>query len=353
MAKNNNNNRRRRQRQADASFPVAFSPKLGRNLPSVGKISVGKDLIVDHFNCPESATGNFEEYIINPRWPTRFPSAHLTAQRYDMYMFEELEFRYFPTNATTISPGIIFMGWEPNANRGPPNTVAQINAFEHFTQGPVYGQGIRLRIPRAALSCMRYCRSSPVATDLNIYDTGRLIVGGDRSAPGASVGGYIEVYYRIRFSQYHLEDLSPYQSRMALLAPESSAETYPVPDSTKTTLPTVLKECFSPRGCIKPAGVGKWILPIGKYLVNAAVNYIGGNTNLLQTTTRLLLDGAQVPNLYSHFHDATSQTVRRTDGLNGLLTVDKESTVELESEIRTSDSTDAEAQSYQVSFLAL
>lgn len=350
---NNNNNKRRRQRQGNASFPVAYSPQLGRNPPLQGRIAVGKDLIVDSFVCPQTAEGNFQEYILNPRWPSRFPSAHLTAQRYDMYMFEEIVFHYFPTNAVTTSPGIIFLGWEPNANRGPPKTVAQINAFEHHSQGPVYSTGVQLRIPKSALACMRYCRAGPIATDLNLYDTGRLIVGGDRAAAGSSVGGYVEIYYRIRFSQYHLEDTLPYQSRLANFAPEVSSETTEMVHNEQTTFPVALKECFSPRGCVQKVGPGKWLLPIGKYLVNAAVNYLGGNSSLLQTTTRVLLDGLQVPTLYSHFHDSTSQTVRRSDNVAGVLTVDKPSTLEFSGEVRTSDSASASASDYTLSLLAL
>lgn len=134
-----------------------------------------------------------------------------------MYQFEELRFHYHPTTAVTTTPGVVILAWEPNANRGPPETLPQINAFEHHCEGPSYSPNITLTVPKNRLGGPRYCRAGPTGSDLNFYDTGRLVVAHDKcsTAAGYQTEGYVEVYYKIRYFNYHLEEADPFQSRAA------------------------------------------------------------------------------------------------------------------------------------------
>lgn len=323
----------------------------------MGRLCHGKDLIVEDFIPPVSAANNFSEYIINPRWPTRFPSASLTAQRYDMYCFEELEFHYFPTTAVTTSQGIVFMGWEPNANRGPPETVAQMNAFEHHTQGPIYSSGIRLRVPKSALGGLRYCRNHATCSDLNFYDTGRLILGGDKNS--GALGGYVEVYYKVRFFQYHLEETLPYQSRCAMMDASGTTTTTALADGVWTTIDNTLSECFSPQGCITKVATGQWLVPAGKYMVNALCNWGGLSGGQLQAVGLRIVDlaGTVLNNLYSRKYEASGTGflgLENSDNLSGLLTLNEPTTIQMQAytDINGAGNT-AVASNYSLNLLAL
>lgn len=349
---NNNNNKKKRNTRGAQRNPVSFSPQLMRNSPTIGRVAQGKDLIVESFLCPVSANDNFLEYIINPRWSDRFPSASLTAARYDMYHFEELAFHYFPTTAVTTSPGVVYLGWEPNANRGPPSNVKQINAFEHHTQGPIYSSNVSLRIPKSALGGFRYCRSHPTCSDLNFYDTGRLIIGGD--AGTGLQGGYVEVFYKIRFSQYHLEDTLPYQSRCALIDASGTTLTTNVPDGGETVLDNTLAECFSPRGCITKMGTGEWWVPAGKYFVTAINTLVKAGGQLLGSGLRITdSGGTTLSNLYTRSIDAGSSWQSKTDTLTGVLTLLAPTVIKLMAYCDTSDSLAATAQNYAMGLLTL
>lgn len=260
---NNNNNRRRNNR----SNPVSYNPRLSPNVPlQQQRVYSGKDLIVTDFQGTSSFGSS--DYALNPRLADKFPSASLTAQRYDMYQFDELIFRYHPTTAVTNTKGVMFLAWEPNANRGPPDTIAQINAFECHTEGPIYNPDLILRIPKNRLGGPRYVRSGPTMSDLNLYDTGRLIVASDDVA--SSEGGYVEVMYKIRFFNYHLEETSPVQTRAAEAILITSDQTVSTGVQTTVGLNS-LTEDFQGDDTIDLTS-GLVTLPKGKYLVTAQVS---------------------------------------------------------------------------------
>lgn len=243
-----------------SSNPISFNPLLRKSAPSSSRVAAGKDIIVSDYTVLSSFSAS--DYALNPRLEDKFPSANLTAQRYDMYQFEELAFHWFPTTAVTTSPGIVFLGWEPNANSGPPTTVTQINAFEHHIQTPVY-KPVTLRIPKNFLGPPRYTRSGPTGSDLNFYDTGRLIVASDH---GDSKSGYVEVTYRIRFFNYHLERTTMVQSRLAEARRITTDQTFAA--GTETTVEfNSLGEDFNGDDSIALASNGQITLPAGKYQV--------------------------------------------------------------------------------------
>lgn len=200
-----------------------------------------------------------------------------------MYEFTELRFRFVPTAAVTTSPGVVFLAWEPNANRGVPADVKYINAFEYHSEGPVYSNNIELVVNQAHLPPPRYCRHLPTSSDLNLYDTGRLVVATDNCTI-ANIG-YVEVYYTIKFYSYHLEDTLPVQSRMA-------RGTFPVLSGAAAATDHEMVPTFTEDfgGATIDQASGGWILPAGKYLVSALANLFPSGA-MANMQLKLLKDG--------------------------------------------------------------
>lgn len=256
-------------------------------MPSIPRTARGKDIIVEE--VVENASFKCLQYDLNPRLDTSFPSASLSAQRYDMYEFEELEFRFHPTRAVTNTAGVVFLGWEPNANRGPPSDIKELNAYEYHTEGPAYSPNIVLRVNKTHLPPPRYCRATPTSSDLNLYDTGTLIVGVDAFATSAIKIGYVEVYYKIKFYNYHLADTLPKQNRLSTITLATTALSAGSPGSpVSTEIPTTVDEDFG-SSWISKVGNGI-VLPLGKYLLTLAMTmYDTGAASQLKT--QLLKDG--------------------------------------------------------------
>lgn len=264
----------RRKLAQPTTNPNSYNTSIARTRPiSNQRTYSGKDLMVTSF----TGSSTFEStcYSLNPRLPNRFASASLTASRYDTYEFEELIFRYQPTTAVTTTPGVVFMAWEPNANRAAPESVAAINAYEHHAEGPIYSPSLELRIPKSKLQGLRFTRAGPTSSDLNLYDTGKFIVASD--AVTNSEGGYFEVSYRLRFSNYHLEDTIPTQHRCGELV--MSADQPLLANQTLTVAFDTITEEF---GCDQESmttTAGTITLPAGKFLFNCIVSNVSGTSN--------------------------------------------------------------------------
>nr|UHS72296.1 MAG: hypothetical protein 3 [Tombusviridae sp.] len=294
-----------RRRQA---APIALNPRLPRTTPGMPRVARGKDIIVNTVVTKSGSAGwQVDGYDINPRLSSSFPSANLTAQRYDMYEFTELRFKFHPTFANTTTSGVVFLAWEPNANRGEPAAVEYLNAFEYHEEGPVWSDAIELRVDQRHLPPPRYCRHLPTSSDLNLYDTGKLIVATDACSIVGSSVGYVEVFYSIRFFNYHLEDTLPVQSRAAYasLANLSSAA------SGAELVPT-FTESFGSSTVTIPAG-GGFILPAGKFSLDFMITLLTGGTS---DNVRLQKDGVDV--MYSAIDTGVNANMQHV--LQGLIT---------------------------------
>lgn len=287
---NNNNNRRNNK-----SNPVSYNVRLAPSVPlAQQRVYSGKDIIVTDFQGTSSFGSS--DYALNPRLADKFPSASLTAQRYDMYQFDEITFKYHPTTAVTTTKGVMFLAWEPNANRGPPGTIAQINAFECHTEGPIYSPNLQLRIPKARLGGPRYCRAGPTMSDLNLYDVGRLVVASDDVT--GSEGGYVEVMYRIRFFNYHLEETSPVQNRCAELRLITADQTLATGVATVIQFNS-LAEDYNGDDTIALAS-GQVTLPMGKYLFQATISSTDDTSEVYSSYCTVRKNAAtHVPNIYN------------------------------------------------------
>jgi hypothetical protein len=300
----NNNNKRR---QNNRSNPVSYNTTMSRTSPlTQQRVFSGKDLITAY----EAETGSFgaNDYPLNPRLEDYFPSANLMAQRYDCYQFEELAFHWHPTTAVTTSPGIVILGWEPNANRSVPDSLAQMNAFEHHSEGPIYAPNLWLRIPKSCLGGVRFCRDGPTGSDLNLYDTGRIVIASQNSDNSAGNDGYLEVYYRVRFFNYHLESNSPVQARCAeivLITADDDQGASPVTDHVAFNS---LREDFNGDFGDSLLSSGAITLPPGKYKVDGLINYrLTGAGGTWDIKVELQKDSAAVsPPIESVQHGSSS-----------------------------------------------
>lgn len=340
---NNNNNRRNNK-----SNPVSYNVRMAPTVPlAQQRVYSGRDLIVPSYSG--MATFNSDYYSINPRLADKFPSASLQAQRYDMYQFDELVFRWVPTSAVTTSPGVIFLAWEPNANRDAPSDdstgLQAMNAYEHHSQGPVYSPNLVLRISKNKLGGPRYCRSGPTMSDLNLYDTGRFLVASDKC--DATGEGYFEVDYRIRFFNYHLEEGDPIQNRAASVRLITSAITCPTGVETQIAFNSLVEDFGGDDTTALSSG--DVLLPKGKYLIMGTVDVRDDTNELFQGLIRIRKNGAALstdhisydkwaattgPHFHTvHVHGIVSSSGTDTIGLSatltgaaGTLTVQKDST---------------------------
>lgn len=290
MTNNNNNKKKTNKNNGKKGNPVSFNTRLPPTRPiAMQKVYTGRDLIVSDFQG--TSTFGSSQYAINPRLPDKFASASLMAERYDMYQFDELTFHYHPTTAVTTTKGVVFLAWEPNANRGPPETLVQLNAYETHSDGPIYSPTVRLSVPKNRLGAPRYTRSGPTGSDLNLYDTGKLIVASDDVA--GLEGGYIEVTYKVRFFSYHLEESSSVQARAAVISKNLNQTL--VDGVPSTVLMDLIREDFNGDDIFTVDIAGNIILPKGKYLCFWSVQGSDYANEDFAFYVHLLKNGSLVP----------------------------------------------------------
>jgi hypothetical protein len=142
---------------------------------------------------------------INPGLEERFPSLSQEAKRYDCYEFLELSFRFIGTTVISTTVGQIGLAFDPNPHTQAPSSQARFSAYESHVSSSVYKpDGLTLKVPKHMLQGRRYVRYGVEANTLFQYDPGMLIVM-VRDEANQDAIGYIEVQYKIRFSDFHLE----------------------------------------------------------------------------------------------------------------------------------------------------
>lgn len=288
--KNKNNNMKKNNKLGQTSNPVSYMPTLARSIPLTKnqRSFEGKDLIIT--DVPGILTFQAIDLFLNPRLESFFPGASLISQRYDMYQFDMLEFHWHPTQAVTTTPGVVFMAWEPNANQHDTSTtIARINAMEHHTECPVYRPDCVLRIPKNCLGAPRYMRAGPVSGDLNLYDTGRLILALG-SCSTTDPLGYVQVHYRLRFMNYHLEEPRSFQNRVSEIAVGTRTA---LPASGPTTFPfdTVLQDFGGWAADIDLTG-GAFRLPLGVYLIQVHLRVYDDTNEDIASFAQVYKNGA-------------------------------------------------------------
>jgi hypothetical protein len=172
------------------------------------RVYTGTDVFVS--SVTESSDYADTSYPVNIGDANHFASGSLEASRYDNVDYEILEFHWRPSKAVTTTAGQIGLAFDPNPNSSDPESLSKFQAYECSTgMGSVYSNTIVLRVRRQILNGRKFIRCGPVGSDRILYDPGRLIIA-TQDCSGTSVKlGFVEVKYRVRFSNYHLEPSTP------------------------------------------------------------------------------------------------------------------------------------------------
>jgi hypothetical protein len=169
----------------------------------VGRIEAGTDIIESEV----LGNGNFTTigYAINPGLDVRFPALSQEAKRFDCYEFLELSFRFVGTTVISTTVGQIGLAFDPNPHSQAPTTQARFSAYECHVASSVYRpDGITLNVPKRMLAGRRYVRYGQEGNSLFQFDPGMLVIM-VRDEDSEDPIGYVEVKYRVRFTDYHLE----------------------------------------------------------------------------------------------------------------------------------------------------
>jgi hypothetical protein len=182
----------------------------------VGRVEAGTDIIESEVLGDENFTTI--GYPINPGLAARFPALSQEAKRFDCYEFTELSFRFVGTTVISTTVGQVGLAFDPNPHSQAPTTQAKFSAYECHVASSVYRpDGITLTVPKRMLAGRRYVRYGIEGNSLFQYDPGMLVVM-VRDEADANPIGYVEVRYKVRFTDYHLEPTtSPVSHRVLQL----------------------------------------------------------------------------------------------------------------------------------------
>jgi hypothetical protein len=182
-----------------AAAYVTYEGSLQRG----GRSDSGVDVIEDTVLGDPSFT--CIGYPINPGLALRFPALSQEAKRYDCYEFLELSFRFIGTTVISTTVGQIGLAFDPNPHTQAPSTQSKFSAYECHVSSSVYKpDGLTLKVPKHMLQGRRYVRSGIEGGSLFMYDPGMLVIM-VRDEANQNAIGYVEVRYKIRFTDFHLE----------------------------------------------------------------------------------------------------------------------------------------------------
>jgi hypothetical protein len=196
-------NKSKNNKKAKKVGVAAAYVAMGGSSARQARVDSGTDVVVSQVlgNANYTALA----YAINPGLEGQFAALAQEAKRYDRYEFLELSFHFVGTTVISTTVGQIGMAFEPNPNTGAPSTQAKFTAYESHAASSVYKpDGLTLRVPKSMLAGARFVRQGPRGGDMSLYDPGLLIVM-VRDEASANPIGYIEVHYKVRFSNFHLE----------------------------------------------------------------------------------------------------------------------------------------------------
>jgi hypothetical protein len=207
-------------------------------------------------------------YPVNIGLSDLFASGSLEAARYDNVRYESLEFWWRPSKAVTTTVGQIGLALDPNPNSGDPGTLSKFQAYEISTgMNSVYDPKLVLRVKREALSGKYFIRCGPIGSDRILYDPGRLVIATQDCADDSSKLGFVEVRYRVKFENFHLEPSLPIPYSLSVFN-LSSTQTLTSTVGEVLNCTEVLIDGLDLDG---GNSSGTITLPCGQYLVRAEI----------------------------------------------------------------------------------
>jgi hypothetical protein len=241
---------------------------------------------------------------INPGLEECFPALSQEAKRYDCYEFLELSFRFVGTTVISTTVGQIGLAFDPNPHSMAPATQAKFSAYEAHIASSVYKpDGLTLRVPKHMLAGKRYVRYGIQGASLFLYDPGSLIIM-VRDEATADPIGYVEVHYKIRFSNFHLEPTASPVAHNALNVSKVATDTF----VTATPGYWAFDTCTGVDGLEHVLVPGALTLSRGVYRVTAVLECRDDTSEVFTALATIHLD--TVPQLaqYSRVDAATGST---------------------------------------------
>jgi hypothetical protein len=234
---NKQNKKNKLVKAAGKSLAAAYVAQ-GSRVARQERIEAGIDII------EQAVAGDTSDfltigYAVNPGIEARFASLSQEAKRYDAYEFTDLAFKFIGTTVISTTPGQIGLAFDPNPNSQPPNTQARFSAYECHNSSSVYKpDGLTLRVPKHMLAGRRFVRSGPVGSNLCLYDPGTLIIM-VRNESSTDTIGYVEVAYKVRFFDFHLEPQAQPRSHTTVMFTRAADQTLPTTTETTWEVDTV------------------------------------------------------------------------------------------------------------------
>jgi hypothetical protein len=258
--KQNQKSKRKQQQVIQRPMPISYVSKTKTQFPR-SRVLTGTDVFVS--SVIESSSYADNSYPVNIGDANHFASGSLEAARYDNVDYEVLEFHWRPSKAVTTTAGQIGLAFDPNPNSSDPESLSKFQAYECSTgMASVYSNTIVLRVRRQILSGRKFIRCGPIGSDRILYDPGRLVVATQDCAADSAKLGFIEVKYRVRFSNFHLEPSLPIPYSFTVLT-TASERTFTT--NTNTPLRVNNNSIVNGLGISEDGGNGIFTLPCGQY----------------------------------------------------------------------------------------
>jgi hypothetical protein len=280
--------RKKKNNRPQQSRPVAAAyVSTGGTSARGDKIDAGTDVIVEEVSGV--TTFGCVGYSINPGLEENFESLSKEAERYDCYEFQELSFHFVGTTVITTTVGQIGMAFEPNPNSPPPSSQSKFSAYEAHVSSSVYKPGgLWLHVPRKMLVGKRYVRRGIEGSNLTLYDPGSLIIMA-RDEASTNVIGYVEVHYKVKFFNFHLEaNVTPYR-RNVLSVGKTGTQTLVTSTATNWTMDTIYGG-----GLVYDLTAGNLTLDSGYYLMQLYLASSDTAAEAFQVSIAIRKDGGSV-----------------------------------------------------------
>lgn len=272
---NNNNNKRKKKNNQNNSIsrkrvPMATAVSVSSSRPSIIQTKRGTrvsshQIIVEDMAVDASFT--IQGLKFNPGLKD-FPWLSNFGSNYEKYHVHKLHVHFIPSQATTITPGSIYLAADYDPEDSPNPTLQGISTYESMNSGKVYEE-IILRVDTSRIHTTTpwlKVRDRTVPFDLSNYDACTILYG-SKDGDGSNAG-QLWLYYDIEFISSQVEAINNI-TRMALDFQNSSdialtigSFKYVTLDSFSGILPVTTYD-FIVGGQSQRA----YILPVGDYLV--------------------------------------------------------------------------------------
>lgn len=296
--KKNSNNNNNNNSPGNSGFSVST-----RNVPLANAAVVknkrndSKVLLKDSdyvINVTGTASFSLQRVIsINPGLSGSFPMLSFTAKAYQMYRFSKLVVRYIPSCASTHAGSILIVP-EFNINDAPPENWGAAANNSLSVQGQSF-TGLTLSIPGSRMFNQgkhKIVRTGNVSDSKNLYDACTIYILTQNQVDTSEIGNiYLdyEVEFITRQTSLSYDPVPSRTNYYTYVGPtvnmvDGVAKVYPF---------NTLESAWNPLSIPTPVN-GKFILPIGAYVLTATIGYTDNTSEFFNTDTYIRKNGSSV-----------------------------------------------------------